>query len=123
MKARGVFPMMLAVLAVAMEIRNARSQDSSPASLGVGKPQLVLDDGTVLELSVESGISYSKQMQYMNLAPGASAHTTSYFRTESNAGKPSKLLLGITPTNPALKTSLGYPTADTSFRVRLNCTK
>ena len=109
--------------AVALDIRNARAVDSSPSMLGVGLPQLVLDDGTVLELSTGSHIAYSNQLQFKSLAPGAGAHVVSYFRVENTTAKPSKLLLGITRANPATKASYGYPTADPSFRVHLDCTK
>ncbi len=109
--------------AVSMELRNARSVDSTPALLGVNSPNLVLDDGTVLELSTESGIAFSQQMRYKNLPPGAPTHGTFYFRIENNTAKPAKLMLGIDAMNTVLHKSWGYPIHDPSFRVRLGCTK
>ncbi len=109
--------------AVALDLKNARALDSSPSMLGVGQPQLVLDDGTVLELSTGSEITYSNQLQFKSLAPGAGAHVLAYFRVENTTAKPSKVLLTIKRANPATKASFGYPTSDPSFRVHLDCTK
>ncbi|MDQ2679627.1 MAG: hypothetical protein M3Y21_01195 [Candidatus Eremiobacteraeota bacterium] len=107
--------------AVTIELRNARSVDSMAASLGVNVPQLILDDGSVVDL--DSQHTYDVQMHFKELPPGASAHGTYYFRIESNTAKPSKLLLGITPANTVLQKPYGYPIHDPSFRVRLECTK
>ncbi|MDQ2873155.1 MAG: hypothetical protein M3R35_08525, partial [Candidatus Eremiobacteraeota bacterium] len=109
--------------AVTIEMRNARSADSTAALLGVGNPELVLADSTVVEMSTGSEIAYGTQMHYKDLPPGASAHGIYYFRVESNTSKPAKLLLGISPANAVTHAPWGYPTHDPSFRVRLDCTK
>jgi len=109
--------------AVAIEIRNARTTDTTPALVGVGQPQLVLADGTVLDMDTDSGIAYGRQVSYANLPPGGSAHGTLYFRPDTNTSKPDKLLLAVSPRNPVYHTLWGYPVKDPSFRVHLNCTK
>jgi len=109
--------------AVALEFRNARTQDTTGALVGVGSPQLVLADGTVLDMETDSDIAYGRQVSYLNLPPGASAHGTFYFRQETNTSKPDKLLLAINPRNPVYHTPFGYPMSDPSFRVHLTCTK
>ncbi len=108
--------------AVTMEMRNARSQPSTPALFGVENPQLILEDGTVLDLSGGSRLAYGEQMQGKELPPGGSAHLKAYYRIENNTSKPAKLLLGVNSATDGPR-GKGYPMADPSFRVRLNCTK
>jgi len=106
--------------AVTMEIRNARPQDSMPSLLGVERPELILQDGTVLQLSVGSNLSYSEDLQFKELPPGGAAHSKVYFRIDNNAARPTKLLLGVNSTADGPK-GVGYPMHDPSFRVRLDC--
>ena len=106
---------------VAIELRNARTQDTSPAYVGVGSPQVVLADGTVLNMSTDSQIAYNSKILYLTIPPGGSAHGTFYFRTDNNTSKADKLLLPINPSNTVYRTSLGYPVKNPSFRVHLNC--
>ena len=94
-----------------------------PVSAGVGDPQLILKDGTTLDMSTDSGIAFGRGLSNATLQPDGSKSATYWFRTGDATAKAVTLLFPVDANNSVYNTPYGYPVKNPAFSVDLSCDK
>lgn len=113
----------VAAYGVTFTLSNVSKQTQVPDSLGVGLPQVVLKDGTILDVATDSQIAYQDAITYTNFKPGMQVSGTYWFRTSDLTNRATSFLLPVSATNTVYHTPLGYKLANPAFSVDLSCNK
>jgi hypothetical protein len=102
---------------------SASSKATQPVSLGVREPQLVLKDGTKLDMSTRSDINFSREIENGTFKPGNNASATFWYLSNDLTAKATTLLFPVDPNNSVYNTPYGYRVKNPSFSVDLTCNK
>jgi hypothetical protein len=108
---------------VAFTFGAARSEAKTPSTLGVGQPQLVLKDGTKLDMSTSSEIAFSHAIIGNTFKPGNDTSGTYWYASSDLTAKATTFFFPVNPNNSVYNTPLGYPVKNPAFRVDLTCNK
>jgi hypothetical protein len=113
----------VAAYGVTMTLQNVGKKEEVPDTLGVGLPQVVLKDGTKLDISTDSQIAFGQAYSYTTFKPGMQVSGTYWFRTSDVTNHATAFVLPVSPTNSVYGTSLGYAMKNPSLSVDLTCNK
>jgi hypothetical protein len=108
---------------VAFTFGSVSSKATSPSTLGVSEPQLVLKDGTKLDMSTGSDIAFSRAIAGGTFKPGNNASGTYWYLSNDLTAKATTLWFPVDPNNSVYNTPYGYPVKNPSFSVDLTCNK
>lgn len=110
--------------AVTLNVRNGSHKTTSMAYSGASNPQLVLDDGTVLDLDTDSAILWSQNFNKDLPQSAGFTQTLNYYVSTKGTPVPKagKLLMEIDPTKEG-SSAPRYTTKTPSLRVDLTCAK
>ncbi|GEM_PF-2647789 len=111
----------VAAYGVTFTLSNLSKQTQVPDSLGIGLPQVVLKDGTILEIATDSQIAYQDAITYTNFKPGMHVSGTYWFRASDQTNRAASFVLPVSATNTVYHTSLGYKLTNPAFSVDLTC--
>lgn len=103
-------------------LANARTKTSTPTELGVGQPQVILKDGTAVDMTTSSELAYQKVI-YSAFKPNTQMSGTYWYRVGDTIAKATTLLFPVSPNNSVYNTPFGYPVKNPSFSVDLTCDK
>jgi len=97
----------------------------TPADSGFGnnQPELILKDGTKLDMTTSSDIAFSHAFLAGSLKPHTSTTLTLWYPTTDVTSKAVTFSFPLNAVNPVLQTSYGYPVKNPSFSVDLTCNK
>lgn len=104
-------------------LENVGKKAEVPDPLGIGLPQIVLKDGTKLDVSTDSQIAFQNALSYTSFKPGMQVTGTYWFRTTDLTNRAASFSLPVSATNSVYGTSLGYSIKNPSFSVDLTCNK
>jgi hypothetical protein len=99
------------------------SKATSPSTLGVSEPQLVLKDGTKLDMSTSSYIAFSRAIAGGTFKPGNNASGTYWYLSNDLTAKATTFWFPVDPNNSVYNTPYGYRVKNPSFSVDLTCNK
>lgn len=108
---------------VAFTFGPAQSQALVPDSFGVGDPQLVLKDGSTLDMSTNSELALQREILYDTFKPNSSKSVNYWYPTNNLTTKPATFVLPVATTGGFLNRSFGYTLKNPSFSVDLTCNK
>ncbi len=113
----------VAAWGVAFNFGAATSKATSPSALGVGEPQVELQDGTKLDMSTSSEIAFSRAITGATFKKGTEASGTYWYAANDITAKAAAFLFPVDPNNSVYNTPYGYPVKNPSFHVDLTCKK
>lgn len=102
---------------------NAQTKASSPNTVGVGVPQLILADGTTLDMTTTSGLKFQRALEYTTLQPAGQKSGTYWYIPDDPATKATSFLFPVSANNGVYNTPYGYPVKNPAFSVDLTCKK
>jgi len=103
----------------------AGSKVLTPADSGLGdnQPELILKDGTKLDMTTSSEIDFNRAFLAGSLKARTSTTLTLWYPTTDVTSKAVTFSFPLNAVNPVLQTSYGYPVKNPSFSVDLTCKK
>jgi hypothetical protein len=110
-------------LSVTFTFGPATSQALVPDSYGVGEPQVVLKDGTTLDMSTHSRIAYGQEISLFNFKPGSTKSVTYWYPSTDLLSKATTFVMPVSPTVGFQDRSVGYKVKNPAFQVDLTCDK
>lgn len=116
-----VDPDNLPAWSVTFTFGNAQKKSVVPVEVGVGQPQIVLKDGTMLDMTTSSEIDYGRNMSNVSFGPGAQRSGTFWYRIGDATSAGVTFLFPVDPNNSVYHTPFGYPVKNPTFSVDLNC--
>ena len=102
---------------------NLQAKAAAPNAVGVGVPQLILSDGTTLDMTTDSGLKFQHALEYATLQPGAQKSGTYWYVPDDPATKAVTFSFPVSANNSVYNTSFGYPVKNPAFSVDLTCNK
>jgi hypothetical protein len=112
----------IAAWGITFTLENPQKKSATPGDTGVGEPQVVLKDGTKLDMWTDSEIDYGRAITYTEFKPGSKVSGTYWFRT-SGAATAVVFVLPVSATNEIYSSSLGYAMKNPTLSVDLTCNK
>lgn len=108
---------------ITFDFGNAQTKAASPNTLGVAAPQLILKDGTTLDMTTDSGLHFQHALEFTTLQPGGKKSGTYWYIPDDPATKAATFLFPVNASNSIYNTPYGYPVKNPAFSVDLTCTK
>lgn len=108
---------------VTFSFGNAQTKAATPNTVGVGVPQLILSDGTTLDMTTDAGLRFQHALEYTTLQPSGKKSGTYWYIPDDPATKAATFLFPVSANNSVYNTPYGYPVKNPAFSVDLTCTK
>jgi len=108
---------------VTFTLGNAQKKSAMPTEVGVGQPQVILKDGTTLDMTTSSEIDYGRNMSSLSFGPHTQKSGIYWYRIGDATAKGTTFLFPVDPNNSVYHTPFGYPVKNPAFSVDLTCDK